>query len=84
MTDNTNKTGQGQQNTSFSAGSTGQSINYNTPAIQVGNQVRDGDEFVLLVRSNQGSGFKAWSSGDETVTNQLMQQATRQLQTEPA
>jgi hypothetical protein len=57
-------------------------VHYATPAIQVGNQVRDGDEFILLVRDKQSNGFTAWSSGDKSVTSQLMDQATRQFQLE--
>jgi hypothetical protein len=57
---------------------------YNTPAVQVGNQIRDGDEFVLLVRSKQSDGFTAWSSADETTTPQLVQQAMKQLDLQPA
>jgi hypothetical protein len=71
-------------NQSSSTGSTSQgSVHYDTPAIQVGNQVRDGDEFILLVRDKQSNGFQAWSSSDKSTTSQLMQQATRQLQNEP-
>lgn len=50
-------------------------VTYNTPAIQVGNQVRDGDEFILITRSRQGEGFKVWSSNDESTTGQLYDQA---------
>lgn len=62
-----------------STGGTGSSTHYNTPAIQVGNEVRDGDEFILITRSKQSEGFQMWSSGDEQVTEQLFKQATRQL-----
>lgn len=54
-------------------------FHYNTSAVQVGNQIRDGDEFVLLVRSKQGEGFQAWSSGDQETTPQIVAQAMRQL-----
>lgn len=56
---------------------------YNTPAIQVGNAVRDGDEFVLLTRSRQGDSFQVWSSTDQSATSQLVKQATSQAQLEP-
>jgi hypothetical protein len=56
-------------------GSKDQSSHYNTPAIQIGNAVRDGDEFVLLVRSRQSEGFQVWSSGDKETTEQLYTQA---------
>jgi adenosylmethionine-8-amino-7-oxononanoate aminotransferase len=59
-------------------------INYNTPAVALGNQVSDGDEFILIKRSYQGDGFQAWSSGDSEVTQQLMQQASKQLDFQPA
>jgi hypothetical protein len=54
---------------------------YDTPAVQIGNTIRDGDEFVLLVRSNQSDGFQVWSSTDKHATPQLIQQATRQVET---
>jgi hypothetical protein len=68
---------------SSTSASSSQQVHYDTPAIQVGNQVRDGDEFILLVRDKQSNGFQAWSSSDKSTTAQLMQQATRQLQNEP-
>lgn len=58
-------------------------LHYNTPAVQVGNQIRDGDEFVLFVRSKQGDGFQAWSSTDKSTTPQLIQQAMKQLDLTP-
>jgi hypothetical protein len=65
--------------------STTSSTHYDTPAIQVGNEVRDGDEFILITRSRQGDGFKIWSSGDKDVTEQLYRQAARELlDTQPA
>lgn len=54
-------------------------MHYNTPAIQIGNEVRDGDEFVLVTRSRQGDGFHVWSSSDKDVTEQLYRQAARQI-----
>jgi hypothetical protein len=67
---------QSTQSGAFSTlGSTGKQHNYNTPAVQIGNAIRDGDEFVLLVRSRQSDGFQVWSSGDEQVTEQLYKQA---------
>lgn len=54
-------------------------MHYETPAIQVGNQVRDGDQFVLLVKSRQGDEFQVWSSGDQTQTKDLFNQARRQV-----
>jgi hypothetical protein len=90
MTNNSQQTGSGSDRGAFSnspssstSSNSGQ-VNYDTPAIQVGNQVRDGDEFVLLVRNKQSNGFQAWSSGDKNTTSQLMQQAQRQLNIEPA
>lgn len=59
--------------------STTPNMNYNTSAVQVGNQIRDGDEFILLARSHQSEGFKIWSSGDKLVTTQLYEQAGRQF-----
>lgn len=69
--------------TSNQSSSTSSRTHYNTPAIQVGNEVRDGDEFVLITRSSQGEGFKMWSSGDRQVTEQLYRQAAKQLIDEP-
>ena len=54
-------------------------MHYNTPPIQVGNAVRDGDQFVLLVKSRQGEDFQVWSSGDPTQTTDLFSQARRQV-----
>lgn len=59
-------------------------FHYNTPAVQVGNEIRDGDEFVLFVRSKQSDGYQAWSSTDKSATPQLIQQAMRQLNLVPA
>jgi len=70
-----NQSGTGRGAFSSLGGSKDESAHYNTPAIQVGNAVRDGDEFVLLVRSRQSEGFQVWSSGDEQVTEQLYKQA---------
>jgi hypothetical protein len=50
-------------------------LHYNTPPIQIGNQIRDGDKFVLLVQSSSGQGFQVWSSGDKQTTEQLYSQA---------
>jgi hypothetical protein len=47
-------------------------IKYNTPAVTVGNLVRDGDEFILISRQRQGAGFTVHSSSDREVTTQLM------------
>lgn len=58
-------------------------FHYNTPAVSVGNQIRDGDEFVLLVRNKQSDGFTAWSSADQQTTPQLVTQAMKQLNLEP-
>jgi hypothetical protein len=60
-------------------GTTGQSANYNVSAVQIGNTVRDGDEFVMVIRSHQGQGFQVWSSGDKQQTEQLYKQAARQI-----
>lgn len=58
-------------------------LHYNTTAVQIGNTVRDGDEFVMLVRSKQGEGFQVWSSADKYDTPRLIEQATRQLDLAP-
>lgn len=52
---------------------------YNVSAVQIGNTVRDGDEFVMITRSRQGEGFQVWSSGDKQTTEQLYKQAARQI-----
>lgn len=54
-------------------------INYNTSAVQVGNLVQDGTEFILITRSKQGEGFTTYSSGDSEVTQQLFRQAQTQV-----
>lgn len=54
-------------------------MHYDTPAIQIGNSVRDGDQFVLLVKSKQSSDLQVWSSGDPTQTQDLFTQARRQV-----
>lgn len=54
-------------------------MHYNTPTIQVGNAVRDGDQFILLVKSRQSEDFQVWSSGDPTQTTDLFSQARRQV-----
>lgn len=68
---------------SSAIGSSGQSttgqMHYNTPPIQAGNQVKDGDQFVLLVKSRQSENFKVWSSGDPAQTKDLFSQARRQV-----
>jgi hypothetical protein len=56
---------------------------YNTPAVQIGNAVRDGDEFVMLVRSKQSEGFQIWSSVDKYDTPRLIEQASKQLDLTP-
>lgn len=62
------------------SGTTGnQNMHYNTPPIQVGNVVRDGDQFLLLVKSRQSDEFQAWSSGDPTQTKDLFTQARKQV-----
>lgn len=74
----TNQTGKTQSYGSTTT--TSQGINYNTPAIQVGNQVRDGDEFILITRNpTTGSTFQVWSSGDGHQTEQLYRQAAKQV-----
>lgn len=79
-TNQSNTTSQGKSAFSGSS-STNKSdrLHYNTPAIQVGNEVRDGDEFVLVTRSRQSDGFQIWSSADKDVTEQLYRQAATQL-----
>lgn len=74
MDNKTPTTGYGSQSTSNDG-----RVTYNTPAIQVGNQVRDGDEFILITRGHQGEGFRVWSSGDQSVTSQLYSQAKSTL-----
>lgn len=54
-------------------------MHYDTPPIQVGNAVRDGDQFVLLVKSRQSNDYQVWSSGDQTQTRDLFTQARRQV-----
>jgi hypothetical protein len=54
-------------------------MNYDTPPIQIGNAVRDGDQFILLVKSHQSNEFKVWSSGDRTQTRDLFKQVSRQV-----
>lgn len=76
--------GSNQSTTSSSSSAIGgssstQQMNYDTPAIQVGNAVRDGDQFVLLVKSRQSSEFQVWSSGDPQETKQLFRQARTQV-----
>lgn len=64
---------------SDSSSSTKGNMHYNTPAIQVGNAVRDGDQFILLVKSRQSDEFQLWSSGDPTQAKDLFTQARRQV-----
>lgn len=52
---------------------------YNISPIQVGNEVRDGDEFILITRSRQSDGFQLWSSTDQQTTEQLYRQAAVQV-----
>jgi hypothetical protein len=59
-----------------------QSTNLNTPAIQVGNAVRDGDEFVLIVQSRQSDAPKIWASGDKSQMQQLVRTTYNQLTNE--
>lgn len=59
-------------------------FHYDTPAVQVGNAIRDGDQFVLLVRGNQSDGYQVWSSGDKNSTPTIVREAMRQLNLEPA
>lgn len=54
-------------------------MHYNTPAVQVGNQIRDGDQFILLTKSRQSEEFQVWTSGDQTQTRDLFNQARRQV-----
>jgi hypothetical protein len=69
------QTNQSNQGSAFTKGDSNSTQHYNTPAIQIGNAVRDGDEFILLVRSRQSEDFQVWSSGDDQVTEQLYKQA---------
>lgn len=66
-----------------SSGADTSKFNYNTPAVQIGNVIRDGDDYVLLVRSHQGNGFQLWSSGDKDVTPRIVDQAMKQLDLTP-
>lgn len=56
-----------------------QNMNYNAQPSQITSQVRNGDQFILLVKSHQSEDFKVWSSGDPQQTTQLFQQARRQV-----
>lgn len=70
-----NQSGSGTSSSSSTSGN----MNYNTPPIQVGNEVRDGDEFILITKSRQSDDFKVWSSGDKQQTSQLFRQARSQV-----
>lgn len=54
-------------------------VNYGTPAIKVGNVVRDGDEFVLLTKGPKDQSYQIWSSTDQRQTEQLFKNASKQL-----
>jgi hypothetical protein len=71
MSDNTQGSTSGSSSSAFGKFSD-QNTNLNTPAIQVGNAVRDGDEFVLIVQSRQGEQPKIWSSGDKDQMQHLV------------
>lgn len=58
---------------------TNSNMHYNTPPIQIGNAVRDGDQFLLLVKSRQSDEFQVWSSGDPTQSKDLFTQARKQV-----
>jgi hypothetical protein len=74
---------QGQSSTDRGAIGSGttsdQNMHYNTPPIQIGNAVRDGDQFLLLVKSRQSAQFQVWSSGDPTQAKDLFTQARKQV-----
>lgn len=76
MTAGSQSTGSGSKS---AIGSGNPNMHYSTPAIQVGNSVRDGDQFILLVKSRQSDEFQVWSSGDPTQTADLFTQARRQV-----
>lgn len=57
-----------------------QTTHFGTPAVQIGNVVRDGDKF-LMIRQSQGitDQVEIWSSGDRKATEQLYRQAAKQV-----
>lgn len=57
------------------ASQTDQLTNYNTSAVQVGNVIRDGDQFVLIRRGRQGEEPQIWASGDAEETQHLYRAA---------
>lgn len=59
---------------------TNQGVTFNTTAIEVGNKVSDGQEFLLITRSRQGEDFQVWSSGDPQQTEQMYRQAHSKFQ----
>lgn len=68
-----------EQNQNTSATQNQGQPRYNTPAVTIGNLVKDGSEFILIERSRQGQGFTIHSSGDRDVTKQLFKQAWSQV-----
>ena len=50
------------------------STHYNTPAVQVGNTIRDGDSFVLIRTNSTGGQPEVWSSGNQQETQKLFEQ----------
>lgn len=75
MTQGSSAIGGGSRSTS----SSNPNMHYNTPPATIGNQVKDGDQFILLVKSRQSEDFKVWASGDPTQTSDLFDQARRQV-----
>lgn len=74
MTSGTSAIGGGSQSSS-----TKPQMNYNTPAATIGNQISDGDQFLVLKKSRQSDEFTVWSSGDDVQTLDLFTQARRQV-----
>lgn len=55
-------------------------FNFNVSAIQVGNKVMDGDEFILVTRNRQSSEYRVWSSGDAKQTESTYRAIAPQFQ----
>lgn len=68
-------------NQTTQSGQTG-NVKYNTPPSQVASQISDGDEFILLKRSRQGSEPQVWSSGDPQQTQQMFRDIEAKVQSE--
>jgi hypothetical protein len=56
-----------------------QNVTYSTPPVSVGNQLTDGDEFILIKSSRQGD-VRVWTSAqDSTQAQHLYRQASEQF-----